>query len=142
MEILVTGKHLDVGDALRGHVETNLDATVSKYFNKAMDASVTISREPNGFHAEISAHPGRGLLVQGKFRESKYFYKKVRANAGPRSLQVKRIHDLLALRAVSDKEISLEEGNAGPLAPPREPTSKHTKKEAVDVRRRGCGRGR
>jgi ribosomal subunit interface protein len=56
---------LDVGDALRGHVETNLDATVTKYFIRAVDASVTISREPNGFRADISAHPGRGLLVQG-----------------------------------------------------------------------------
>ncbi|MDP6120922.1 MAG: ribosome-associated translation inhibitor RaiA [Rhodospirillales bacterium] len=65
MEILVTGKHLDVGDALRAHVETNLDATVTKYFIRAVDASVTISREPNGFRAGISAHPGRGLLVQG-----------------------------------------------------------------------------
>jgi ribosomal subunit interface protein len=65
MEILVTGKHLDVGDALRAHVETNLDATVTKYFIRAVDASVTISREPNGFRADISAHPGRGLLVQG-----------------------------------------------------------------------------
>lgn len=65
MEILVTGKHLDVGDALRGHVETNLDSTVAKYFNNAVDASVTISRDPDGFRADISAHPGRGLLVQG-----------------------------------------------------------------------------
>ena len=50
---------------MRGHVETNLDATVSKYFNNAVDASVTISRQPDGFRADISAHPGRGLLVQG-----------------------------------------------------------------------------
>ena len=65
MEILVTGKHLDVGHALRGHIESNLDATVAKYFNNAVDANVTISREPDGFRADISAHPGRGLLVQG-----------------------------------------------------------------------------
>lgn len=65
MEISIKGKNLDVGGALRAHVEHSLDAVVTKYFSNAYDASVTISRDANRFRTDISVHPVRGMLVQG-----------------------------------------------------------------------------
>ncbi len=65
MDVSVKGKHVDVGEALRGHVMDNLNANVRKYFDRALDASVTFSREAHSFRADISVHPGRGLVVQG-----------------------------------------------------------------------------
>ena len=38
MDISIKGKRLDVGDALRSHVEDHLGAAVTKYFSKAHDA--------------------------------------------------------------------------------------------------------
>lgn len=64
MQITVTGRHLDVGQALRQHVEDELDAAVSKYFDNAMDATVTFNKTGAFIHAEISVHVGRGILVQ------------------------------------------------------------------------------
>ena len=67
MEISVKGKNMDVGDALSNHVQDNLTAAVSKYFNQAIDATVTFSREAHQLRVDISVHPGpRGLLIQGK----------------------------------------------------------------------------
>ena len=66
MDISVKGKKLDVGDALRSHVEDHLNNAVSKYFNHALDASVTFTREAYRIRVDISVHPGpRGLIVQG-----------------------------------------------------------------------------
>lgn len=65
MEITVKGKKMDVGEALSSHVEENLGTVVTKYFDKAIDATVTFSKSNHGFRADISVHPGRGLLVQG-----------------------------------------------------------------------------
>jgi len=66
MDISVKGKNLDVGDALRGHVENNLASAVTKYFTQALDANVMFSREGQHMRADISVHPGpRGLVVQG-----------------------------------------------------------------------------
>ena len=65
MEILVKGKHLDVGVALRGYVEDQLQNTVTKYFNRAVDGKVIISREGRMFRVDISVHAGRGLVMQG-----------------------------------------------------------------------------
>lgn len=65
MEISVIGKNLNVGDALREHVETNLKADVKKYFDRALHSTVTLSREAHKFRAEISVHAGRGMVMQG-----------------------------------------------------------------------------
>ncbi len=67
MEISVKGKNMDVGDALSSHVQDQLTPAVNKYFNQAIDASVTFSREAHQLRADISVHPGpRGLLIQSK----------------------------------------------------------------------------
>ena len=38
MEVLIHGKQMDVGEALRGHVESALKAHVAKYFTRAINA--------------------------------------------------------------------------------------------------------
>ena len=65
MDVSVKGKHVDVGEALRDHVIDHIDKSVRKYFDRALDASVTFSREGRSFRADISVHPGRGMVVQG-----------------------------------------------------------------------------
>lgn len=66
MEISVSGKHVDVGEALRTHAESELAAAVNKYFEHAIDAHVTLSKDGSDMVVDISVHPGpRGLVVQG-----------------------------------------------------------------------------
>jgi len=66
MDITVKGKQMDVGDALRTYVDENLATTVSKYFDRALDATVVFSREAHNFRADISVHAGRGVTMQGR----------------------------------------------------------------------------
>jgi ribosomal subunit interface protein len=67
MEISVSGKHIDVGDAFRIYAEDQLTDSVTKYFDQAIDAHVTVSREGSLMHVDISVHPGpRGMVVQGR----------------------------------------------------------------------------
>ena len=65
MQVTVTGRQLDVGDALRSHVEDGLEQAVAKYFDKPMDAAVKFSRDGQDIHADIQVHVGRGILVHG-----------------------------------------------------------------------------
>ena len=46
---------MDVGDALRTHVNEKLEDINSKYFNHATFATVTFSKEGHG-HGQIKAH--------------------------------------------------------------------------------------
>ena len=64
MQVTVTGKQIDVGDSLRGHVESTTTAVVEKYFGKAIEAHVVFSRERHLFLSAISVHPRRGVVVQ------------------------------------------------------------------------------
>jgi ribosomal subunit interface protein len=65
MEVSVKEHNIDVGNALRGHIEDYLQAGVGKYFDKALDGSVTISRETNhDFHLEIVVHHLRAMTFQ------------------------------------------------------------------------------
>ncbi len=64
MKISVKGKQIDVGDALRGHVEIQLQSSVKKYFENALDSTVVFSKDGHGFRSEISVHAGRGMIMQ------------------------------------------------------------------------------
>lgn len=66
MELNVHGKQIDVGDALRTHVEDKIEDLNQKYFNHATFATVTFSREGHG-HKETKAHIsiqlGKNIMV-------------------------------------------------------------------------------
>jgi len=59
MHITVKGKQLEVGEALRGHMESALDAAVSKYFSNPLESQIVFMREAHLFRADVSVHVGR-----------------------------------------------------------------------------------
>ncbi|MCB1720522.1 MAG: ribosome-associated translation inhibitor RaiA [Rhodospirillales bacterium] len=66
MELNVHGKQIDVGDALRTHVEDKLEDLNQKYFNHATFATVTFSKEGHGkasTKAHISVQLGKNIMV-------------------------------------------------------------------------------
>jgi len=65
MDISIKGIHVDVGEALSGHAEANLKDSVKKYFDSALNSTVVFSKKGHGFHADITVHAGRGMVMQG-----------------------------------------------------------------------------
>jgi ribosomal subunit interface protein len=63
MQLTVTGKQVDVGDALRRHVESALDSLLDKYFGAAIEAHAVFAREGHLIQVEISLHIGRGIVI-------------------------------------------------------------------------------
>ncbi|HSR71312.1 MAG TPA: ribosome-associated translation inhibitor RaiA [Kiloniellales bacterium] len=66
MQLSVKGKQLDVGDALRTHVQQSLSHILDKYFGDAIDVNVTLSRDGYLYRALVAAHVGRGILLQAQ----------------------------------------------------------------------------
>jgi len=64
MQIKITGKNLDIGDALRAHVSEKLEAIADRYFDGAVSGHVTIEKERNRFVSDCSLHLATGLLLQ------------------------------------------------------------------------------
>lgn len=66
MQITVSGKQVDLSDALRTRVSDHLDVIATKYFDHALEAQVTFSRARSFFICDINLHAGRGLLLRGE----------------------------------------------------------------------------
>ncbi len=66
MRIAVQGKQMDVGDSLRTHIEDALKAQTEKYFDKAVEGTVTVSKDKHLFKSDIAVHVGKEIHVQGK----------------------------------------------------------------------------
>jgi len=66
MQITVSGKQVDLSDALRDRVSEHLDLIAGKYFDDALEASVTFSRARSFFTCDINVHAGRGLTLRGE----------------------------------------------------------------------------
>ncbi|HUD61532.1 MAG TPA: ribosome-associated translation inhibitor RaiA [Acetobacteraceae bacterium] len=65
MQITVSGKQVDLSDALRVRVSDHLDVIATKYFDHAMEAQVTFSRARSFFICDINVHAGRGRRLRG-----------------------------------------------------------------------------
>ena len=66
MQLQVHGKQMDVGDALRTHVQDKLADVNEKYFNHTTYATVTFSREGHGHkqtRAHINIQIGKNMMV-------------------------------------------------------------------------------
>ncbi len=73
MQLIVTGKQIEVGEALRRHVEASLSSILSKYFRTAIEAHVVVSKEAHLSRAEISVHIGRGIVVNAHAAASEVY---------------------------------------------------------------------
>lgn len=68
MRIQVAGRQMDVGEALRSRIESELATGVSKYFNRATDAVVTVAKNGGGAGIEVdcTVHLPSGISLQAE----------------------------------------------------------------------------
>ena len=67
MQVQVTGKHVDVGEALRSRVTEELSSHIAKYFDRGGDADVVVSREGGAFRVDcaVTLASGQQLTTHG-----------------------------------------------------------------------------
>jgi len=66
MQITVSGKQIELSDALRTHVSDHLSTITRKYFDHALEALITFGRARSFFTCDINLHAGRGLLLRAE----------------------------------------------------------------------------
>lgn len=60
MQVQVTGKHVDVGEALRSRVSDEISTSIGKYFDRGGAADVVVSREGSSFKVDCAVVLGSG----------------------------------------------------------------------------------
>ena len=64
MTLRVSGKNMDVGDALRGKAEDHFANVVGKYFDGGYDGHLTLTPDGVGFRADCVVHLDSGVVLQ------------------------------------------------------------------------------
>lgn len=66
MRYEVTGKHIDIGEALQNHVKTELGSMLEKYGQRPTDTAVIFSKSGHEFVCEATVHLSSGLNAAAK----------------------------------------------------------------------------
>jgi ribosomal subunit interface protein len=66
MRYQISGKQLDVGEALQTHVKSELAEMFGRYAQRPTDATIIFSRDSYEFQAEATIHLSTGLTVSAK----------------------------------------------------------------------------
>jgi len=66
MRYQISGKQIDIGEALQTHVTNTLGAAVSKYSDRPTDATVIFSKSGAEFVCEATVHLSTGLTASAK----------------------------------------------------------------------------
>jgi ribosomal subunit interface protein len=64
MQVQVSGKHVDVGEALRTRISDDLLSSIGKYFERGGDADVTLSKDGHGFRIDCVVTLASGQRLQ------------------------------------------------------------------------------
>jgi len=67
MAVQVSGRHVDVGEALRTRIGEDITANIGRYFERGGDAEVVVSRDGHGFRVDcaVSLASGQNLQSHG-----------------------------------------------------------------------------
>ncbi len=64
MQVQVSGKHVDVGEALRSRVDDELLNSIGKYFDRGGNAEVVVSRDGHAFRVDCVVTLASGQQLQ------------------------------------------------------------------------------
>ena len=73
MRYQISGKQIDIGEALQTHVRTEVDAMVSKYAGRPTEAYIVFSKSGHEYVCEIVIHLSTGLTVQATGNDSEIY---------------------------------------------------------------------
>jgi ribosomal subunit interface protein len=64
MQVQVSGKQMDVGEALRGRISAEISGGIGKYFERGGDAEVVVSRDRYGYRIDCMVTLASGQQLQ------------------------------------------------------------------------------
>ena len=64
MQVQISGKHVDVGEALRTRVSDEIQGAIGKYFDRGGDADVVVSRDGHSFRVDCGVQLASGQQLR------------------------------------------------------------------------------
>jgi ribosomal subunit interface protein len=73
MRYQISGKQIDIGEALQTHVQTELGEAVKKYAERPTEAIVVFSKSGHEYVCETTVHLSTGLTAQAKAHQTEIY---------------------------------------------------------------------
>jgi ribosomal subunit interface protein len=73
MGLRISGKNINIGEALRTHVSERLNASTGKYFDGSVVGHVTIEPEGSGYRTDCTLHLASGVTLQAEGRAQEVY---------------------------------------------------------------------
>lgn len=89
MRYQISGKQIDIGEALQTHVRTEMDAILSKYAGRPTEAYVVFSKSAHEYVCEAVVHLSTGLTAQATGKATE-IYAAFDSNAEKMDKQLRR----------------------------------------------------
>jgi ribosomal subunit interface protein len=70
MKISTSGKHIEVGESLKAHIETALKTLVTRQLGDVLEAHVVVSKDNYQFTTDISVHVSRHFTVRAHAQDT------------------------------------------------------------------------
>ncbi|MBZ8135001.1 ribosome hibernation-promoting factor, HPF/YfiA family [Afifella sp. IM 167] len=64
MALKISGKNVDIGEALRSRIEATVEGAVTKYFDGGYSGHVTVCKNARNFHTECAVHLDTGVVLE------------------------------------------------------------------------------
>jgi ribosomal subunit interface protein len=68
MPLRISGKNLDIGEALRQRVDEKVEAAIAKYFDGSVNGHAVITPDGSGFYTDCTLHLASGVTLQAEGR--------------------------------------------------------------------------
>ena len=66
MALRISGKNLDIGQALRARIDETVSGIVRKYFDRGYSGQVTVTKDGNGFETDCALHLDSGAVLEAR----------------------------------------------------------------------------
>ncbi|MDP3897119.1 MAG: ribosome-associated translation inhibitor RaiA [Mesorhizobium sp.] len=64
MNLRISGKHMEIGDAFRLRIEERIRDAVGKYFDRGFSGHVTVEKSGSRYTADCAVHLDSGMMLQ------------------------------------------------------------------------------
>ncbi len=124
MSFRVSGKNIDVGEALRARINERIAEATAKYFDGGFSGHVTVGKEGFGFRTECVIHLDSGIMLEAEAIAADAY-----ASADQAAVRIeKRLRRYK--RRLKDHQTARTDGRARDLAAHRCPKLRHRRARA------------
>jgi ribosomal subunit interface protein len=116
MPFRISGKNIELGEALRERVDGRVKQALGKYFDGGYSGHVTVEREAFGFHTECVVHLDSGIVLRADAMAADAY---LSADQAAESLEkrLRRYHRRLKDHRAESKRNGRDPESAAELAP-------------------------